>query len=345
MFFLEQRLELDIDYDTVGGPRFKTTVTTDRHGSDQRNIDWTQPLGRWQVGQREIDDVDLAYLRQFHDASQGALGGFRFRDWADYRVIDQPIGTGDGTTTQFQLFKSYSVAGWSVRRPITKPVAGTVDVWLDRGFAPPTINHSNGLVTFASPPPLGAIVRASCEFDVPVRFEQDLLQARFEAIDEADALYVLQNLTVVELRTSPGIALAPDPIPQHLDHTIDLDYDYGTVGGASYRTAISTSSSGHERRDADQPAPRRRFNIGDRNLDAADVDYWLALFRVCRGAAISFTYNDWQRGGIATPCRFEQDNLELKFEAFDPADGDAIFYLSGAPIVETVAGVAPSQVA
>ncbi len=57
-------------------------------------------------------------------------------------------------------------------RTITKPVAGTVQVYLD-GVEQPSgwsVDTTTGLVTFGVPPTLGVEVTAGFEFDVPVRF-------------------------------------------------------------------------------------------------------------------------------------------------------------------------------
>jgi uncharacterized protein (TIGR02217 family) len=70
----------------------------------------------------------------FFEARNGRLHGFRFKDWADHKSClpsaapsptDQTIGTGDDTTTAFQLVKRYSSGAQSWTRTITKPVAGS----------------------------------------------------------------------------------------------------------------------------------------------------------------------------------------------------------------------------
>jgi uncharacterized protein (TIGR02217 family) len=56
-------------------------------------------------------------------------------------------------------------------RTITKPVAGTVKVYLDGveqlwGWS---VDTTTGVVTFGTAPAMGVEVTADCEFDVPVR--------------------------------------------------------------------------------------------------------------------------------------------------------------------------------
>ena len=68
---------------------------------------------------------------------EGRLHGFRFKDWGDHKSClpsqtpgptDQPIGTGNGSTTEFQLAKRYTSGAQSWTRAIAKPVAGTMTI-------------------------------------------------------------------------------------------------------------------------------------------------------------------------------------------------------------------------
>jgi uncharacterized protein (TIGR02217 family) len=96
-------------------------------------------------------------------------------------AADQPIGIGDGVSTQFALVKHY---GGQERR-ITRPLAGTVRVSVGgiERLAGWTLGPL-GLVSFDEAPAAGAEVRAGFRFDVPVRFAEDRLsvsRATFEA--------------------------------------------------------------------------------------------------------------------------------------------------------------------
>jgi uncharacterized protein (TIGR02217 family) len=52
-------------------------------------------------------------------------------DWTDYRGTGQLLGTGDDTQTQFQLVKHYPSGSVIEVCTITKPVAGTVKIYVD----------------------------------------------------------------------------------------------------------------------------------------------------------------------------------------------------------------------
>jgi uncharacterized protein (TIGR02217 family) len=342
MSFAEIRLDLGIDYGTRGGPRFSTSIIVDGSGAEQRNANWGQPLGRWQLGERSLTQLEIHYFLDFHTARKGATEGFRFKDWTDYQAKFQPIGTGDGNKTQFQLVKNYTIAAYSAIRPILKPVGGTVKIYLNgvKQASGWSIDITTGVVTFAAAPGAGVALTADFEFDVPVRFEQDKIEFRFDAYEVGTglAIFHLDNLSLVEDRLAPTIRVAPLAVPSRIDHVLDLGYDYGTLGGPAYNTTITTVGSGYERRTSNWDNSRGRWQIGDRTLTRAELDYLIAFYRVVRGTAAGFGFKNWQQE-INVPVRFEQDSIEFRFDAHDPGTGEAIFYLAGLSVAETLDGV------
>ena len=110
--FTEEKLELGYDYGAVGGMRFKTTIIKKGDKQEQRNVDWWLPLGRWQLGERTLYQSDVqgidevAQLQEFHSNRKGSKQGFRFKDWSDYKVTNQHLGTANGVITQWQLKKN-----------------------------------------------------------------------------------------------------------------------------------------------------------------------------------------------------------------------------------------------
>lgn len=337
MSFAETRLDLGIDYNTRRSLRYSTSIIVDGVGNEQRNASWGQPLGRWQIGDRSLSRRDLDYFLKFHAARKGARHGFRFKDWADYKALRQPIGIGDGTTRQFQLTKTYTVGSSSVKRPILKPVGGTIKIYLNRieHLDDWTIDVTQGIVTFNAAPDNDTVITADFEFDVPVRFEQDRIEFRFDAYDSfgSDAIFYLANLSCVELRLLPTIPIAPDLIGSMSEEILNLGYDYGTLGGPTYDTTITTVGADYEARVDNWETSRGRWQIGDRTLTREDLDYFIAFFRVARGAAGSFLYKDWAEDRLKE-TRFDNDTIEFRFDAFNPASTDAIFYLSGVSCVE-----------
>lgn len=202
MTFHDVRLPTDIERGAIGGPMFKTTVLELNSGFEQRNIDWSQVRGEWDIsyGIMSMDDnLQGAFIHQVRDffyARQGRAHTFRFKDFADFEIGDpnnptttnQLIGLGDDATVAFQVFKRYSSGGINLDRTRTKIVSGTVTVLLDGVVqADPgdySIDLVTGLITFVVAPastggtgPLGEeVVALACEHDSQVRFDIDHLQ-------------------------------------------------------------------------------------------------------------------------------------------------------------------------
>lgn len=138
------------------------------------------------------------------------LHGFRWKDWADYKscpasrevtALDQSLGHGDGATRDFRLLKTYRSGAWSSSRQIAKPVAGSVRVALagteiteGLGWS---VDAATGIVTFDTPPAVGAEITVGYEFDVPVRFDTDLIQVSVASFQAGD----VPKVPVIEVRT------------------------------------------------------------------------------------------------------------------------------------------------
>lgn len=207
MAFHEVRFPDNISRGARGGPERRTQIVELASGDEERNASWANSRRRYDVsyGIRRADD--LAAVVAFFEARNGRLHGFRFKDWSDYKSCapsgipasaDQQIGTGDGTRTAFQLVKHYASGSQTWTRTITKPVAGSVKVRLNAAEQSSgwTVNTATGIITFASPPANGVVVRAGFEFDVPVRFDSDLLDVTLDI----ERLGSITSIPLIEIR-------------------------------------------------------------------------------------------------------------------------------------------------
>jgi uncharacterized protein (TIGR02217 family) len=129
--FHEVRFPDNIDYGATGGPEFATTVVATGAGHEKRNVNWAEALGRWDVASALKKQAQIDELIAFFRARRGNAYGFRFKDWTDYRATGQLLGTGDDAATQFQRVKQYPSGSVIEVRAITKPIAGTVKVYLE----------------------------------------------------------------------------------------------------------------------------------------------------------------------------------------------------------------------
>lgn len=206
MAFYEVQFPTEISRGSTGGPTRLTSITTLRSGYEVRNTPWSAPLHTYDASTGIRTLTDLSDFIDFWHAMYGPLHGFRWKDWADYRSAvptidfdDQTIGTGTGSLTTFQLIKTYAASSASYVRTITKPVSGTVRVGVNgveqtSGWS---VNTTTGVVTFVTAPTNGHVVTAGFEFDVPVRFDDDVLRVSLEGWEVGN----ISSLPLKELRT------------------------------------------------------------------------------------------------------------------------------------------------
>jgi len=208
MAFHEVRFPDNISRGARGGPERRTQIVELASGAEERNASWANSRRRYDVayGIRRADD--LAAVVAFFEARNGRLHGFRFKDWADFKSClpsqtpgpaNQPIGTGNGAATLFQLTKHYTSGAQSWTRAITKPVAGTVSIALNgtpqaSGWS---VSAATGLITFTTAPAAGVAITAGFEFDVPVRFDTDVLDVTLDL----ERLGSITSIPLVEIRT------------------------------------------------------------------------------------------------------------------------------------------------
>ena len=207
MAFHEVRFPDNISRGARGGPERRTQVVELASGDEERNASWANSRRRYDVayGIRRADD--LAAVVAFFEARNGRLYGFRYKDWADYKsslpsqvitATDQQIGTGNGSLKTFQLVKRYASGAQSWVRAIAEPVAGIVRIALGavEQMSGWTLDAATGIVTFSTAPGNGVIVRAGFEFDVPVRFDTDILDVTLDI----ERLGSITSIPLLEIR-------------------------------------------------------------------------------------------------------------------------------------------------
>jgi uncharacterized protein (TIGR02217 family) len=148
---------------------------------------------------------ELHTLKSFYLQRKGMLRGFRLKDWSDFKSCDpmqtpsdtdQILGTGDGTTTTFNLRKLYG----TYYKRIYKPVSGSVVISLDdvsqaSGWS---VNTTTGIVTFDTAPSNSVVVKAGFLFDTPVRFDTDYLPITLNTTDIGE----VTSIKIVEIKIS-----------------------------------------------------------------------------------------------------------------------------------------------
>jgi uncharacterized protein (TIGR02217 family) len=209
MAFHEIRFPANVSFGSQGGPERLTEIVTLANGFEERNTPWEHSRRRYDAGfgLRSLEDVDA--LLAFFEARRARLHAFRWKDWSDFKscganqaiaATDQLIGVGDGVTTAFALKKTYLSGTASYIRPIAKPVAGTVIVAIANDPKVEglefSVDAATGIVSFTTPPDIGALITAGYEFDVPVRFDADVIQTSVASFRAGD----VPNVPIVEVR-------------------------------------------------------------------------------------------------------------------------------------------------
>lgn len=185
------RLPEDVERGVEGGPRFDTIVNISDGGIPDTNQNWVYPLFFGNVSYGIQSREDFERVRNFFWARRGRLRGFLFKDWSDYYVEDQIIGTGDGTTRNFQAVKTYPDDILPFTRPLTRIVD---DSTLRVSVNGVELSDSNvgvldgGIIRVGpSAPVLGAVIRIIyAEFDIPVMFDTDQMLVTMQTFEAGE---------------------------------------------------------------------------------------------------------------------------------------------------------------
>ena len=190
--FLDIAFPGSVGRGATGGPGFSTQIVTLASGAEQRNVNWSQARGRWNISTGIRSRADMAAVIAHFHVVKGRAYSFRFKDWNDFDAADQAMV--QIAPTVWQIVKRYNRSGYEHVRTVTKPVSGTVAVKIAGSpVTPAAIDTLTGRITFASAP--GSAPTASFQFDVPVRFDTDNLPVQANAWD----LQIVNNIDLVEV--------------------------------------------------------------------------------------------------------------------------------------------------
>ena len=176
--FIEERLLDIVAYGFSGGPTYNTTRVELFSGLVSRNAERARPLYKYAASYESVETEHHDTIIQTYNACMGSLHGFRFKDWADYILLNSVLGTAVGGADEtMQLIKTYTFGPVSTVRPIIKPVDGSLTLYADGLEIASVLDATTGIVTFDAV--VGQAITATCEFDVPVMFDSDQLSFSF----------------------------------------------------------------------------------------------------------------------------------------------------------------------
>src|SRR5690606_744598 len=132
-------------------PRFSTQIAASFSGAESRNRNWLHPLRTFRLPEAVREHAQYEAIADHWLTMGGPEMCFPFTDPLDFASVplqlanvvpaltatDQELGVADGSTSAFQLVKTYERGGASYQRPIYLPQEETVLVALD-GLDPAT---------------------------------------------------------------------------------------------------------------------------------------------------------------------------------------------------------------
>ena len=294
---------------------YSTYVLREKSGNETRIARRYFPSYEIDLGDMVLSESELVSLKTFFEARKGTYEGFRFKMLLDYQATEtlNILGTNItnqgvllGSGTDYQLMKKYTVGTVNSYRTITKPRAGTISIFedglqLSSGFS---LDLNSGKVTFDTAP--SGVLTWSGEFDTPVRFNQDQIDARQVANDGIRPFY---NVSPIKLTSLFVDNINPYTTADVTDTTESLVLDTITniESGTEFRSQVKTVSSGSEKRK-DYFTQGRDVGSSDRYvLSQVELDYLLAFFMVMKGRLLGFSVD-------GSRFRFAQDELKPTIE-------------------------------
>lgn len=140
-------LDEEVDYGFEGGGEYKTNETDSVNGFREADSAWKFPKHRYSASFTNIDeDVRDYFIKVFH-ACRGKRHSFLFKDWNDYRALNESLNVETGTANPVQLYKTYDFGQAYTIRPIQALKVGA-EVYDELGDpVPGTLNLLTGVFT------------------------------------------------------------------------------------------------------------------------------------------------------------------------------------------------------
>ncbi len=186
---------------------YNTTILVMDGGAEARNANWDDARLSFDAASGVKTTLDLATMIAFFRARKGSARGFLVKDWTDYQITNQAIGYASSTTApvSLQLIKSYSDAGNTENRIITKPKQGTLVARQNGSVMTEgllfTMDYTTGiLTTINGTVPANALITVDCEFYVPCRFLEDKLRADLILFKLTTGLGEMPQVPIIEVR-------------------------------------------------------------------------------------------------------------------------------------------------
>lgn len=160
-----------IAWSVLRTPMFSTVVKQTDSGREFARAAWTSPRYTYQLTYEFLRKADYETLKGFFCQMRGNFDTFLFEDPEDKDVTAEQFGTGDGTTTVFQLLRTRG--GWA--DPVYEP-HGTVNIYNNGTLVSSGVSiGANGVVTFTTPPAAAHLLTWTGSFYWRCRFTKTMM--------------------------------------------------------------------------------------------------------------------------------------------------------------------------
>lgn len=195
MAFRDVPLPPCISAGSEGAPVWMVDIARSPAGVEQRVGRRSQSLRRFNVGYQIRRLQDLYDVMAHFEVMNGPMHSFPLHDPLDNQSsapgdavssADAFLGTGDGVTAVYPLYKQYTRGNWSHSRRIALPTPDTLLVQVNSVLKVEdtdyTVDYETGRITFLGGdiPANGHIVRAGFQYRCKVRFDTNDLAQVYE---------------------------------------------------------------------------------------------------------------------------------------------------------------------
>lgn len=164
---------------TAKAPMWSTGIAESTSGRERRTRRWSYPKWRFEV-QYEVLRNGPSYLEQqrlltFFNLHAGMAQEFFYFDPSDNVVTGTPFGTGDGTSTTFQLKRTMGVSGFSFSEPV-RALNGAPVIYINGVATTAFTVGAYGQITFTTAPAAAASLSWDGSFLFLCRFDNDEME-------------------------------------------------------------------------------------------------------------------------------------------------------------------------